>query len=89
MSKSNNKWGFNCLVCQKSAYLPLYIKNGSLFSGMINNPTFMSTQAMIYSRNANKTTFSLRRETRIIPISQRAIPVLSNQSGNSQTWGST
>ena len=78
MSKSNNRWGFNCLICPKSAYLPLYTKNVSLFSGSINNPGFMVTQAMTYSRKASKTTFPFKRETLIFPVTQRVVPVIAN-----------
>ena len=78
MSKSNNRWKFNCLVCPNPAYLPLYTKNASLFSGAMNNPGFMSTQAMIYSRNANKIASTVCRTTRIVPIPQRVIAPLSN-----------
>ena len=81
MSRSNNRWGFNCLVCPKSAYLPLYIKNVSLFSGTTNDPGFMVTEAMRYSRKASRIMFPLKRETRIIPVPQRVIPILSNPQG--------
>ena len=85
---SKNNWGFNCFACPGPVHLPLYIKNASLFSGVTNNPGFMSTQVMICARRANTTAFSLRRETRIVQVPQRVIAVLSNPSGTSQARGS-
>ena len=76
-----NRWGFNCLVCPKSAYLPLYTKNVSLFSGTTNNPGFMVTEAMAYSRKASRILFPLKRKTINVPVPQRVIPVLSNPQG--------
>ena len=79
-----NRWGFDCLVCPKSAYLPLYIKNVSLFSGTTNDPGFMVTETMSYSRKASRTLFPLKRSTIIIPVPQRIIPVLANPQGVSK-----
>ena len=70
-----NRWSV-CGKCPVGAYLPLYIKNPSLFSGTWNNPGSLVTNHMVYSKKV--TTVGHKKKTIIVPVSQRIILPLLN-----------
>jgi hypothetical protein len=85
MPVPNNKW-FKCAVtpypfntlCPTAAILPSYIKNPTLFSGTTNNPGSLVTDAMVYAKRVNRSTFGQKRKTVILPVLKRVIRPLSN-----------
>lgn len=71
-----NRWAV-CEKCPVDAFLPLYIKNPSLFSGTLNNPGSLVTNHIVYSQKVKS--LGRKKTTIIVSVPQRRIAPLSNQ----------
>ena len=72
-----NSFG-QCTVCPPKTIIPLFIANPAFLAGSWNIATTSVTQALKYSRSANKIAAGSKRRTVFLPPPPRVVPAITN-----------